>query len=55
MVWNGSSIHPAQVVKDFLAQGAAKRLHLEPLPAYASELNPAEGLWRTLSASNSAM
>jgi transposase len=48
VVWDGSPIHRAQVVKDFLAQGAAKRLHLEALPAYAPELNPAEGLWHTL-------
>ena len=48
VVWDGSPIHRAQVVKDFLAQGAAKRLRLEPLPAYAPELNPAEGLWHTL-------
>ena len=48
VVWDGSPIHRAQVVRDFLAQGAAKRLHLEPLPAYAPELNPAEGLWHTL-------
>ena len=48
VVWDGSPIHRAQVVKDFLAQGAAKRLHLEPLPAYAPELNPDEELWQYL-------
>jgi transposase len=48
VVWDGSAIHRAQVVKDFLARGAAKRLRLESLPAYAPELNPAEGLWHTL-------
>ena len=48
VVWDGSPIHRARVVKTFLAQGAAKRLHLEPLPAYAPELNPAEGLWHAL-------
>jgi transposase len=46
VIWDGSPIHWAHVVKDFLAQGAAERLHLEPLPAYAPELNPAEGLWQ---------
>ena len=45
VIWDGSPIHWAHVVKDFLAQGAAERLHLEPLPAYAPELHPAEGLW----------
>jgi transposase len=48
VVWDGSPIHRAQVVKDCLAHGAAKRLHLEALPASAPELNPAEGLWHTL-------
>jgi transposase len=46
VICDGSPIHRAQVVKDFLAHGAAERLHLEPLPAYAPELNPAEGLWQ---------
>ena len=48
VIWDGSPIHRAQGVKDFLAHGAAKRLHLEPLPAYARERNPDEGLWQYL-------
>jgi transposase len=48
VIWDGASIHRSKAVKDFLAQGAAARLHLEPLPAYAPELNPAEGIWRYL-------
>ncbi len=48
MVWDGATIHRGQAVKDFLAQGAAARLHLERLPAYAPELNPAEGVWNML-------
>jgi transposase len=48
VIWDGSPIHRAQVVKDFLAQGAAQRLHLESLPAYAPELNPDESLWQYL-------
>jgi transposase len=48
VVWDGSPIHRGQVVKDFLAAGAAARLHLERLPAYAPELNPVEGLWNLL-------
>jgi transposase len=48
VIWDGAPIHRAQVVKDFLAQGAAERLQLEPLPGYAPELNPAEGVWRYL-------
>jgi hypothetical protein len=35
-------------VKDFLRRGAARRLHLEQLPAYAPELNPDEGIWNYL-------
>jgi len=48
VVWDGASIHHGQAVKDFLAQGAAARLQLERLPAYAPELNPAEGVWNLL-------
>jgi transposase len=48
LVWDGASIHRSQCVKDFLSQGAAKRLHLERLPAYAPELNPQEGVWNLL-------
>jgi transposase len=48
VVWDGSPIHRAQSVRDFLAQGGAARIHLEPLPAYAPELNPDEGIWRYL-------
>ncbi len=35
-------------IKEFLANGAAQRLHVERLPAYAPELNPGEGLWQQL-------
>ena len=48
VVWDGASIHRCQEVKDFLAQGAARRLQLERLPASAPELNPAEGVWNLL-------
>ena len=37
-------IHRGQPIKDFLARGAAKRLHLEQMPAYAPDPNPVEGL-----------
>jgi transposase len=40
VLWDGSPIHRAQVVKDFLAAGGAARIRLEQLPAYAPELNP---------------
>ena len=45
VIWDGAAIHRCQAVKDFLAAGAARRLRLEPLPAYAPERNPAEGVW----------
>lgn len=48
VVWDGAMIHRCQTVKEFLAAGAAQRLHLVRLPAYAPELNPDEGVWNLL-------
>jgi transposase len=48
VIWDGSPIHRGQAIKDFLRRGAAKRLHLEHLPAYAPDLNPDEGIWNYL-------
>jgi transposase len=48
VIWDGAPIHRCQPVKDFLAGGAAKRLHLERLPSYAPDLNPDEGVWNLL-------
>ena len=48
VIRDGSPIHRGQPVKDFLARGGAKRLHLEQLPGYAPELNPDEGIWNYL-------
>jgi hypothetical protein len=48
MIWDGAPIHRSHPIKEFLANGASPRLHLEPLPAYAPELNPDEGLWQQL-------
>jgi transposase len=48
LIWDGAPIHRSQVIQEFLANGAAPRLHLERLPAYAPELNPGEGLWAYL-------
>ncbi len=45
VVWDGAPIHRCQAVKDFLAAGAAQRLHLARFPGYAPELNPDEGIW----------
>ena len=48
VVWDGAAIHRCKEVKRFLAAGGAKRLKLLPLPGYAPELNPDEGIWRWL-------
>lgn len=48
VIWDGASIHRCREVKHFLAMGAARRLKLLPVPGYAPELNPVEGLWRWL-------
>lgn len=48
VLWDGGSIHRATVVKDFLADGWAAKIHLERFPAYAPELNPDEGVWQHL-------
>src|SRR5262249_48632104 len=47
-LWDGAPIPRCQGVKVFLAAGAAERLHLERLPAYAPEVNPTEGVWHYL-------
>jgi transposase len=48
IMWDGASIHRSRVIKDFLAAGAAKRIHIERLPGYAPDLNPDEGIWSYL-------
>src|SRR5947209_3163482 len=48
VIWDGSPIHRRREVKEFLAQGAARRIHIESLPFYAPDLNPVEWLWRQL-------
>jgi transposase len=48
IIWDGATIHRSQMVKTFLADGAAERIHLERLPGYAPELNPDEGVWNYL-------
>ena len=48
LIWDGSPIHRSEPVKAFLVDGGAKHVHLEPLPAYAPDLNPTEGIWGLL-------
>jgi len=40
VIWDGSPIHRSQEVKAYLADGAARYIHLERLPGYAPDLNP---------------
>jgi transposase len=48
VIWDGAPIHRNRTVHEFLAAGHAVRIHLEPLPGYAPELNPNEGVWDSL-------
>lgn len=48
LIWDGAPIHRSRAVKEWLSQGAARRIQLEQLPGYAPELNPDEGVWRYL-------
>ena len=47
-IWDGAPGHCNRSVKEWLVQGAARRIQLEQLPGYAPELNPDEGVWRYL-------
>ena len=47
ILWDGATIHRSKAVKDFIANTKGK-LVVEPLPAYAPELNPVEYLWAHL-------
>lgn len=48
IIWDGATIHRSQAIQQFLRDGAAQRIQLERLPAYAPELNPDEGVWHYL-------
>ncbi len=48
VIWDGIPTHRSKVVKAYLANGAAKRIHLERLPGYAPDLNPTEWVWSYL-------
>jgi transposase len=47
VLWDGSPLHRKEVTR-FMAAGGAKHIDLELLPAYAPDLNPAEGVWQQL-------
>jgi hypothetical protein len=44
IIWEGAPLHRGRVIRDFPAKGAAQRIHVERLPAYAPALKPGEGL-----------
>ena len=46
LVWDGGPIHRGEPIQELLA--ARPQLTLEPLPAYAPELNPVEAAWSWL-------
>ena len=48
VIWDGASIHRSDEVKDFLAEGWAKYIHLERFPAYAPELKAYPNRWYTV-------
>lgn len=46
LVWDGLQAHRSRLTLDFLAEH--EEIHVEPLPAYAPELNPVEYAWSYL-------
>lgn len=48
VIWDGSPIHRADTIKQFLSTTMGQRIHLERLPGYAPELNPQEEVWNLL-------
>jgi len=48
VIWDGATIHRSHEVKEFLADGGGKVIHLGRFPAYAPDLNPDEWVWQHL-------
>jgi transposase len=48
VIWDGSPIHRADPVANFLASKEGRHVWVERLPPYAPDLNPAEGIWSYL-------
>lgn len=44
VIWDGAPIHRSRLVQDYL-DGLKGKIWVEPLPAYAPELNPTEYIW----------
>ena len=47
VIWDGSPSHRRAEVQEFVAEARGK-IHREPLPPYAPDLNPVEWLWKHL-------
>jgi transposase len=47
VIWDGVPIHRSELVQTY-RDDHRDWLHIEPLPGYAPELNPDEGIWRYL-------
>ena len=47
IIWDGAPIHRSELVQAYVDEHRAW-LQIEPLPGYAPELNPDEGIWRYL-------
>ena len=47
VIWDGSPIHKGPV-RTVLAAGGARQSPVEPLPPYAPDLNPGDGVWHRL-------
>jgi transposase len=48
VIWDGSPIHRRAEVREFIKSMGEKQLVVEPMPAYAPDLNPVEWLWKQL-------
>lgn len=45
VVWDGAPIHRSRVVTEFLTTDQGAGIELLPLPGYAPDCNPDEGVW----------
>lgn len=47
LIWDGLPAHKSRLMKEHLRR-ERRWLHVEPLPAYAPDLNPVETLWSNI-------
>jgi transposase len=48
VIWDGSPIHRRTEVQASVAEVGVRKIHLEPLPPDAPDLNPVEWMWQHL-------